>query len=46
LRRANRSSVFTFDFFHSRLGSARSGYIGGAAQWQPRRPLRGPSSSR
>jgi hypothetical protein len=31
LRRANRSSVFTFDFFHSRLGSARGGDIGGAA---------------
>jgi hypothetical protein len=30
-RRANRSSVFTFDFFHSRLGSARGGDIGGAA---------------
>jgi hypothetical protein len=31
LRRANRSSVFTFDVFHSRLGSARGGDIGGAA---------------
>jgi hypothetical protein len=31
LRRANRSSVFTFDFFHSRLGSGRNGDIGGAA---------------
>jgi hypothetical protein len=31
LRRANRSSVFTFDFFHSRLGSGRGGDIGGAA---------------
>jgi hypothetical protein len=31
LRRANRSSVFTFDFFHSRLGSARGGDIGGIA---------------
>jgi hypothetical protein len=30
-KRANRSSVFTFDFFHSRLGSARGGDIGGAA---------------
>jgi hypothetical protein len=30
-RRAKRSSVFTFDFFHSRLGSARGGDIGGAA---------------
>jgi hypothetical protein len=29
-RRANRSSVFTLDFFHSRLGSARGGDIGGA----------------
>jgi hypothetical protein len=31
LRRANRSSVFTFDFFHSRLGSGRGGDIGGVA---------------
>jgi hypothetical protein len=31
LRRVNRSSVFVFDFFHSRLGSARGGDIGGAA---------------
>jgi hypothetical protein len=31
LRRANKSSVFTFDFFHSRLGSGRGGDIGGAA---------------
>jgi hypothetical protein len=31
LRRASRSSVFTFDFFHSRLGSGRGGDIGGAA---------------
>jgi hypothetical protein len=31
LRRASRSSVFVFDFFHSRLGSGRSGDIGGAA---------------
>jgi hypothetical protein len=31
LRRANRSSVFIFDFFHSRLGSGRGGDIGGAA---------------
>jgi hypothetical protein len=30
-RRVSRSSVFTFDFFHSRLGSARGGDIGGAA---------------
>jgi hypothetical protein len=30
-RRANRSSVFTFDFLHSRLGSARGGDIGSAA---------------
>jgi hypothetical protein len=29
-RRANRSSVFTLDFFHSRLGSARGGDMGGA----------------
>jgi hypothetical protein len=31
LRRANKSSVFTFDFFHSRLGSGRGGDIAGAA---------------
>jgi hypothetical protein len=31
LRRANKSSVFTFDFFHSQLGSGRGGDIGGAA---------------
>jgi hypothetical protein len=31
LRRASKSSVFAFDFFHSRLGSGRSGDIGGAA---------------
>jgi hypothetical protein len=31
LRRANKSSVFTFDYFHSRLGSGRGGDIGGAA---------------
>jgi hypothetical protein len=31
LSRANKSSVFTFDFFHSRLGSGRGGDIGGAA---------------
>jgi hypothetical protein len=31
LRRASKSSVFVFDFFHSRLGSGRSGDIGGAA---------------
>jgi hypothetical protein len=31
LRRASRSSVFIFDFFHSRLGSGRGGDIGGAA---------------
>jgi hypothetical protein len=31
LRRANRSPVFTFNFFHSRLGSGRGGDIGGAA---------------
>jgi hypothetical protein len=29
--RASRSSVLTFDFFHSRLGSARGGDTGGAA---------------
>jgi hypothetical protein len=28
--RVNRSSVLTFDFFHSRLGSARGGDRGGA----------------
>jgi hypothetical protein len=31
LRRVSRSSVFVFDFFHSRLGSGRGGDIGGAA---------------
>jgi hypothetical protein len=31
LRRASRSSIFTFDFFHSRLGSGRGGDISGAA---------------
>jgi hypothetical protein len=31
LRRASKSSVFVFDFFHSRLGSGRGGDIGGAA---------------
>jgi hypothetical protein len=31
LRRASRSSVFVFEFFHSRLGSGRGGDIGGAA---------------
>jgi hypothetical protein len=30
LRRASKSSVFIFDFFHSRLGSGRGGDIGGA----------------
>jgi thiamine pyrophosphate-dependent acetolactate synthase large subunit-like protein len=30
-RRVSRSSVFTLDFFHSRLGSARGGDMGGAA---------------
>jgi hypothetical protein len=29
-RRVSKSSVFTLDFFHSRLGSARGGDIGGA----------------
>jgi hypothetical protein len=29
--RVSRSSVLTFDFFHSRLGSARGGDRGGAA---------------
>jgi hypothetical protein len=29
--RVSKSSVFTFDFFHSRLGSARGGDVGGAA---------------
>jgi hypothetical protein len=28
LRRASRSSVFAFDFFHSRFGSSRGGDIG------------------
>jgi hypothetical protein len=31
LRRASKSSVFTFDFFHSRFGSGRGGDIDGAA---------------
>jgi hypothetical protein len=31
LRRARKSSVFVFDFFHSRFGSGRGGDIGGAA---------------
>jgi hypothetical protein len=31
LRRASRSSVFAFDFFHSRFGSGSGGDIGGAA---------------
>jgi hypothetical protein len=31
LRRASKSSVFVFDFFHSRLGSGRGGDIGGDA---------------
>jgi hypothetical protein len=31
LRRASRSSVLAFDFFHSRFGSGRGGDIGGAA---------------
>jgi hypothetical protein len=30
-RRVSKSSVFTLDFFHSRLGSARGGDMGGAA---------------
>jgi hypothetical protein len=30
LRRASKSSVFVFDFFHSRFGSGRGGDIGGA----------------
>jgi hypothetical protein len=30
LRRASKSSVFAFDFFHSRFGSGRGGDIGGA----------------
>jgi hypothetical protein len=30
LRRASRSSVFAFDFFHSRFGSGRGGDISGA----------------
>jgi hypothetical protein len=30
LRRASRSSVFAFDFFHSQFGSGRGGDIGGA----------------
>jgi hypothetical protein len=29
--RVSKSSVFTFDLFHSRLGSARGGDVGGAA---------------
>jgi hypothetical protein len=31
LRRACKSLVFVFDFFHSRFGSGRGGDIGGAA---------------
>jgi hypothetical protein len=31
LRRASKSLVFAFDFFHSRFGSGRGGDIGGAA---------------
>jgi hypothetical protein len=31
LRRASKSSVFAFDFFHSRFGSGRGGDTGGAA---------------
>jgi hypothetical protein len=31
LRRASKSSVFAFDFFHSRFRSGRGGDIGGAA---------------
>jgi hypothetical protein len=31
LRRASKSSVFVFDFFHSRFRSGRGGDIGGAA---------------
>jgi hypothetical protein len=31
LRRASKSSVFAFDFFHSRFGSGRGGDISGAA---------------
>jgi hypothetical protein len=31
LRRASKSSVYAFDFFHSRFGSGRGGDIGGAA---------------
>jgi hypothetical protein len=31
LRRASKSSVFVFDFFHSRFGSGRGGDIGGTA---------------
>jgi hypothetical protein len=31
LRRANKSSVFPFDFFHSRFASGRGGDISGAA---------------
>jgi hypothetical protein len=46
LRRASRSSVFIFDFFHSRLGSGRGGDIGVLPLRQPRRPHHGPSSSR
>jgi hypothetical protein len=39
LRRASRSSVFIFDFFHSRLGSGRGGDIGCAA------PVAAPAAS-
>jgi hypothetical protein len=39
LRRASRSSVFIFDFFHSRLGSGRDGDIGRTA------PVAAPAAS-
>jgi hypothetical protein len=39
LRRASRSSVFIFDFFHSRLGSGSGGDIGCAA------PVAAPAAS-
>jgi hypothetical protein len=45
LRRANKSSVFALDFFHSRFGSGRGGTPAVMSLRQIRRPLHGPSSS-
>jgi hypothetical protein len=46
LRRANKSSVFALDFFHSRFGSGRGGTPAAMSLRQIRWPLHGPSSSR